>query len=190
MKEYIRSIHATSKLILDKIIDSTEIERFSKSDTRWAKWRLKDFDRKTKFKKGTVYQIDFGKNFVPEMSYEHRGLVICANKQLLYTLPIYTYRPNKKNDIYHPVDNPKGNCYLLKASDYPFIKHDSLLKLNDLRTVSTKRIIFEQKSGYMDPNSDEFNRILELVISKYFPTFMYEYRELQSKVADYESRHA
>lgn len=182
MRDYIRSVHETTKLILNKVIDATEIERFSKSDTRWAKWRNKDFNRKAKYKKGTVYQIDFGKNFVPEMSYEHRGLVIGTNKQLLYVLPIYTYRSSKHYDIYHPENNPKGNHYLLKASDYQFIKHDSLLKLNDLRTISTKRIIYEQKDGVIDSNSPEFKTILELVATKYFPTIMHEFKNLQQVI--------
>ena len=182
MKEYIRSIHETTKLIINKVVDETEIERFSKSDTRWVKWRNSDFNRNKKFRKGSVYQIEFGKNFVPEMSYEHRGLVIGMNKHLLYVLPIFTYRPNKAKDVYNPETNPKGNLYLLKATDHSFIKHDSLLKLNDLRTISIKRVIYHQDDGSIDIESEEFKKIIELVAEKYFPTLMHElesYRQLE-----------
>lgn len=77
------------------------------------------------------------------MSYEHRGLVIGVNKRLLYVLPIFSYDPKKHSDVYHPQDNPKSksDLYLLKSSDYSFIQHDSVLKLNDIRTMSINRIL-------------------------------------------------
>lgn len=180
MKDYIRSIHETSKLIIKDVIDETETERFSKSDTRWARWRTRDFNRKRIFRRGAVYQIEFGKKFVPEMSYEHRGLVIGMNKHLLYVLPIFTYRPEKAKDIYHPGNNPKGNLYLLRAADHSFIKHDSLLKLNDLRTISTKRVIYDQNNGFIDIESEEYRTIIELVADKYFPTLMHELKSFRN----------
>ena len=49
---------------------------------------------------------EFGKNYKPEMSYEHRGLVIGVKQKLLYVLPIFSYDPAKHPDVYHLADNP------------------------------------------------------------------------------------
>ena len=129
------------------------IFRFSKSDYRWADNRFKNFKHKA-IKKGEIYQFEFGKNFYPEMSYEHRGLVIGVKQKLLYVLPIFSYNPDKHIDIYHPIDFPlsKSHLFLLKNSEFSFITHDSVLKLNDLRTVSVNRILYQQK-GFLSPSS-------------------------------------
>ena len=108
------------------------IFRFSKSDYRWADNRFKNFKHKT-IKKGEIYQFKFGKNYV---------------------LPIFSYNPDKHIDIYHPIDFPlsKSHLFLLKNSEFSFITHDSVLKLNDLRTVSVNRILYQQK-GFLSPSS-------------------------------------
>ena len=140
-------------------------------------------------KKGEIYQFEFEKNFQPEMSYEHRGLVIGVKKKLLYVLPIFSYNPKKHLDVYHPVDfpNSKSDLYLLKDSEFSFIKHDSVLKLNDIRTVSVNRILYQQKGDNISISSDTYKKIEELVLQKYFPSFMYDYRQMEEKMSDLES---
>lgn len=140
-------------------------------------------------KKGEIYQFEFEKNFQPEMSYEHRGLVIGVKKKLLYVLPIFSYNPKKHLDVYHPVDfpNSKSDLYLLKDSEFSFIKHDSVLKLNDIRTVSVNRILYQQKGNNISISSDTYKKIEELVLQKYFPSFMYDYRQMEEKMSDLES---
>ena len=93
------------------------------------------------------------------MSYEHRGLVIGVKQKLLYVLPIFSYDPLKHLDVYHPVEYPESHSdlFLLKSSEFSFISHDSLLKLNDIRTVSINRIL--------------------LTFQKYFPTFYHSYKQ-------------
>lgn len=177
MREYIKNITKTNDLVLDGTLGSDEINRFAKSDYRWADNKRKDFQTR-KVRKGEIYQLEFGKNFIPEMSYEHRGLVIGVNKKLLYVLPIFSYNPQKHQDVYHPIDNnnSKSDLYLLKSSDYLFIKHDSVLKLNDIRTISINRILYQQKDGRIDIESFEYKAIEELVLNKYFPSFLYEFK--------------
>ena len=68
MREYIRNITKTNDLILNGTLGNDEIDRFSKSDYRWADNKRKSFQTR-KIKKGEIYQFEFGKNFVPEMSY-------------------------------------------------------------------------------------------------------------------------
>ena len=177
MREYIKNITKTNDLVLDGTLGSDEINRFAKSDYRWADNKRKDFQTR-KVRKGEIYQFEFGKNFIPEMSYEHRGLVIGVNKKLLYVLPIFSYNPQKHKDVYHLIDNnkSKSDLYLLKSSDYLFIQHDSVLKLNDIRTISINRILYQQKDGRIDIESLEYKAIEELVLNKYFPGFLYEFK--------------
>lgn len=111
------------------------------------------------------------------MSYEHRGLVIGSKQKLLYVLPIFSYDPLKHPDVYHPVDYPdsKSNLFLLKSSEFSFISHDSVLKLNDLRTASVNRILYQQ-NGRIVPTSATYKQIESLTLQKYFPGFYYDYK--------------
>ncbi|XME03181.1 coiled-coil domain-containing protein [Lachnospiraceae bacterium C1.1] len=177
MKEYLKAQSKTNEIIVGNMIGSDELNRFSKSDFRWADNRKKPF-RQRAVKKGEIYQFEFGKNYIPEMSYEHRGLVIGVKQKLLYVLPIFSYDPAKHTDVYHPVDFPasKSDMFLLKSSEFSFISHDSVLKLNDIRTVSINRILYQQ-SGRIDPVSDTYKEIESLVLRKYFPSFLRDYEQ-------------
>lgn len=177
MKEYLKAQSKTNEIIVGNAISSDELDRFSKSDFRWADSRKKTFRQKP-VKKGEIYQFEFGKNYLPEMSYEHRGLVIGAKQKLLYVLPIFSYDSAKHADVYHPIDFPtsKSHLFLLKNSDFSFISHDSVLKLNDIRTVSVNRILY-QHSGRINPSSDIYIEIETLVLRKYFPSFLLDYEQ-------------
>lgn len=174
MNEYLKAQNKTNEIIVTNNFTNNELDRFSVSDFRWADNRTKQF-RHRQVKKGEIYQFEFGKNFKPEMSYEHRGLVIGIKQKLLYVLPIFSYDPAKHPDVYHPTDNPasKSDMFLLKASDFSFISHDSVLKLNDIRTVSVNRILYQQ-NGLISPASDTYKQIEQLVLQKYFPSFYYD----------------
>ena len=177
MKEYLKAQSKTNEIIVGNMIGSDELDRFSKSDFRWADNRKKPFRQRT-VKKGEIYQFEFGKNYIPEMSYEHRGLVIGVKQKLLYVLPIFSYDPVKHPDVYHPVDFPasKSDMFLLKNSEFSFISHDSVLKLNDIRTVSINRILYQQ-SGRIDPSTNTYKEIETLVLRKYFPSFLRDYEQ-------------
>ena len=183
MNDYLKSQSKTNEAIIKNVFTQDEIERFSHSDLRWAEKRIRDSQNNNnlitrKIRKGEIYQFEFGKNYIPEMSYEHRGLVIGIKQKLLYVLPIFSYDPKKQKDVYHPVDNPnsKSDLFLLKNNEFSFISHDSVLKLNDLRTLSISRILYRQQNGYIDPTSDTYKQIETLVFLKCFPSF---YRELE-----------
>ena len=183
MIEYIKAQNKINEALIKNEFGQDEINRFSKSDSRWTDNRLKKL-RKTQVRKGEIYQFEFGKNFIPEMSYEHRGLVIGVREKLIYVLPIFSYNPNKHTNVYHPIDNPtsKSDMYLLKSSDFSCIKHDSILKLNDIRTVSINRIIYKHK-GNIEPTTDTYKDIETLVLKKYFAEFAYEF-ENNKKIID------
>lgn len=177
MESYLRAQNKMNDGIIKKVFSADEIERFSKSDFCWADNRCRRTLSKRNVTKGNIYQFDFGKNYIPEMSYEHRGLVVGVKKKLLYVLPIFSYKSDKHTDVYHPVEfpNSKSDLYLLKNSEFPFIKHDSVLKLNDLRTVSINRILYQQP-GRIDPASETYKVIILLVLKKYFPDFYYDFQ--------------
>ena len=181
MEKYIKSLNALNELTLSAKTNKSEIDRFAESDIFWAANKNKPILNR-KIKKGNVYQFEFGKNFIPEMSYEHRGLVIGISGKLLYVLPICSFNSQKREHIsaYHPIDNPysKENFFLLKAVEFPFLTHDSVLKLNDIRTVSFSRIKYKQENGYIDPNSSTYKVIEKLVFSKYFFDFSFEINQL------------
>jgi hypothetical protein len=190
MKEYLNSQIKTNETIVSDIFTDDELNRFSKSDYRWADNISKQFRHRT-VKKGEIYQFEFGKNYRPEMSYEHRGLVIGVKQKLLYVLPIFSYDSKKHMDVYHSIENPtsKSDLFLLKNSEFSFISHDSVLKLNDIRTVSINRILYQQ-NGIISPESNTYRLIEQLVLKKYFPSFCHEYEQLQQKVSFIEEQRA
>lgn len=181
MEKYIRSVTALNELTLSTISTSKkgtdEVDRYAESDIFWAANKRKSLLNRA-IKKGNVYQFEFGKNFVPEMSYEHRGLVIGISGKLLYVLPICSYNVKiaDHQNAYHPIDNPtsKSNFFLLKGNEHKFLRHDSVLKLNDIRTVSVARIKYKQENGYIDPQSDTYKAIEKIVLSKYFFSHAFE----------------
>jgi hypothetical protein len=94
-------------------------------------------------------------------------------------------------DVYHSIENPtsKSDLFLLKNSEFSFISHDSVLKLNDIRTVSINRILYQQ-NGIISPESNTYRLIEQLVLKKYFPSFCHEYEQLQQKVSFIEEQRA
>ena len=183
MKKYIKSISALNELTLS-LKDPSEAERYAESDLFWSASKRKPIQNRA-VKKGEVYQFEFGKNLPPEMSYEHRGLVIGISGKLLYVLPICSYNtkiPEHQNAI-HPTDNPNGksNYFLLKGSEFQFLTHDSVLKLNDLRSLSFSRIKYRQNSGLIPPSSDTYRLIEYHAFSRHFPTYSYEYNQLKEQ---------
>lgn len=175
MIEYIKAQKEANEAVIDNAFTADELHRFSKSDSRWISNKRKPYQTR-KVKKGEVYQFEFGKNYAPEMSYEHRGLVIGVKNKLLYVLPIYSYDSKKHTNVYHPVDfpNSKGDLYLLKNSEFSWINHDSILKLNDIRTVSINRIQYKH-SGNIDTRTYTYKNIETLVLKKYFAEFHHEF---------------
>ncbi len=176
-KKYLDAINKTNDVI-QKLNGSDEISRISKSEIKWALSKM-GIKQRRRVKKGEIYQFDFGKNFVPEMSYEHRGVVIGVRKQLLYVLPIFSYKPDIHADAYHPVSNNQSisDFYLLKSDEFKFINHDSVIKLNDLRSVSINRILYSHDARF-DIHSDAFKNIEHMTIQKHFASFYREYEDL------------
>ncbi len=190
MKKYLKAISAMNDLVLQGA-KPDEVERFSESDLFWAtKKNIPMINRNPR--KGQIYQFEFGKNFIPEMSYEHRGLVIGNSGKLLYVLPICSYNASyaEHRDAYHPIHNPgsKSNFFLLQSTEFPFLHHDSVLKMNDIRTVSFSRIKYIQQGAEISQHSDTYKAIEKIVLKKYFPTFAYQFEALTVSNEQLEER--
>ena len=178
MKKYIESITKLNQLTL--VSKPDEIERYAESDIFWSQNKSGAYVNR-RIKKGDIFQFEFGKNYIPEMSYEHRGLVIGISGRLLYVLPIFSYQSSKfsSEPPCHIIDNPnsKSDYYLLKKSEFSFLQHDSVIKLNDIRTVSALRIKYSHSSR-IAPTSDVYQYIEICVIKKYFGSFAYTYQQM------------
>ena len=183
-KKYLQAINELINVAL-QLNGNDEVRRLALADERLAKDRFVPRST-TKFQKGEIYQFEFGRNFFPEMSFEHRGLIIGVRNKLLYVLPICSYNKDEEShrNAYHPIDNPdkKQDFYLLKSSEFSFIKHDSVLKLSDLRTVSVNRKLYSHFDK-MDINGETYKEIESLVLQKYFYKFHFDFLKLQN---DYE----
>ena len=182
MKEYLKTQSKTNELIVSGVLSDDEIIRSSKADDRWASSKGRHLSAR-KIKKGEIYQIEFGKNFAPEMSYEHRGLVIGIHQKMIHVLPIFTYDREKHRDVYHITDFPhsKSNLFLLKNEEFSFIKRDSVLKLNDIRTVSINRVLYKHE-GRLEPESIVYKDIERFVRIIYFPEFQFSYNTLLNEL--------
>ncbi len=180
MKKYIESISKLNSTALSASED--EIDRYAEADIFWTQHK----DGSASFRnitKGDIFQFEFGKNYVPEMSYEHRGLIIGMSRKLLYVLPIYSYKAaSHKTPPLHITDNPAGKSefYLLKQSEFPFLKHDSVVKLNDIRTVSDARIKYAHHAS-IPPDSAVYQFIETNVFRRYFPSVSFAYTKLQEE---------
>lgn len=185
MHNFDRAVAETRKLVANGVISASEFARLGLSDLHWALAKRNGL-RSRKVKKGDVFQFDFGKNSIPEMSYEHRGLVLGHTRNLLYVLPIFSYKEAiHKKDLYDP-STPKGrqgSLFFLSAADHGFLTHDSVLKLDDMRSVSVKRILYKQPHGKMDIASDEFKELESQVFANYFPAYFYELTNLKKENA-------
>ena len=184
-KKYLTAINELISVAL-KLNGKDEVRRLAISDERLAKDRFLARST-TKFRKGEIYQFEFGRNYFPEMSFEHRGLIIGVKDKLLYVLPICSYNSKEEThrNAYHPIDNPdkKQDYYLLKSSQFSFIKHDSVLKLSDLRTISVNKKLYSH-CGKIDVNCETYKEIECLTLQKYFYNFYFERVKLQNDFDD------
>ena len=135
-------------------------------------WRERHigFNYRVKPKAGDFYWIEYGNNLDPEMSYEHIGLIIKVKNNLLHTIPITTPKNTNKfhQNAFHSMDNPSGNTLFLKLNkvDFPFLKHDSVAKVSEIKSVSKKRL--RQKLYHMDISNPLIKEIVDFAHKNLF----------------------
>lgn len=161
--------------------DEKNINQIVNSITRWTNSHKKHklYTYKTK----DVYKIEFGLAYEPEMAFEHRGIVLGKKNNLYYVVPITTYNIKTYPNVYHPIDFPSGDIrfYLLKRDEYSdFLTHDSVVKCNDIKTVSYKRF---SKTKLGNIKDDDFKYILNNAHKLVFPTIDYK---LNQEIQNYK----
>ena len=142
--------------------------------TTFEKHREYDYDIKPKV--GDVWWIDYGDNLKPELSFRHMGIIIAKKGKSFLAIPITTKRDDNPMhvDAFHPVLNVSGkrNYYLLKEEDFSFLKHDSVAKCCELKTVSVKRLYsfvyhFNQRDAF-------FLDLIDTIHKNFFSTYDYQ----------------
>lgn len=145
--------------------------------------RFRGFDYKCSYRVGDFVWIEYGDNPEPELSFEHLGIIIMKKNHAYYTLPITT--PKKHNKLhmnaYHKKDNPKGNnnFILIKKDYFPFLLHDSVIKVSELRLVSEKRL--RNSIGHISFENEKMQEIIKIAHRFYFSTYDYKLNQLEKK---------
>lgn len=172
-KKYLKYISKFNSFIVSNKIKEHELVRIINSDLFWIS-NFRSSGYKGDISVGDIFYFEFGKNIYPEMSYEHRGLIIGKSNSLLYVLPIYSYHQS--------MDLIINSELVLKLSptDHPFIEHDSVLSLHDLCPLSKARIK-SVKIGEIDPSSEIYKYITERTMRNIFPALNYELNMFRSK---------
>ena len=157
--------------------DTKNINQINNAITKWTNSHKNI--KIHSYKPGDIYKIEFGLAYEPEMGFEHRAVILGKSDKLYYVVPITTYNKNNPlySNAYHPIENPNGNkkYYLIKQSEYPrFLDHDSIIKCNDIKTVSYKRFA-NKKLGYIE--SDDFEEILNTIYQNVFITIDYKTKQ-------------
>ena len=109
------------------------------------------------YKEGSVYHINYGTTFHPELNKKHLGILfnIKSSQNMIFCLPLTS--PKEKH--FKTPEGFKNRDYLdLKYSHLYYIKEtDSIVLMEQFRTISKRRI----ESQYKDPVSNQ-----KVVISK------------------------
>lgn len=142
----------------------------------------------TKFNAGDICRVELGANIEPEMSYQHMCVVLGKKGHLYYVVPITSKNPLNSfhTNAFHPTDNPSGkkNFILLKQTEYStFLSHDSVVKCEDLKSVSEKRMTSKIDNIFAKPIYQEIRNAVMLMI---FPSEQREHDRLKKEVSLYK----
>lgn len=106
----------------------------------------------------------------PEISYKHFGIIFKTDNRHVYAIPITSFKQDNPKHIsaYHPTTNPTGDkTYIrINSSEFPFLQHDSVVKAEEMKLISTKRII--SVCGSISSNTE-----LKEVLSSYLFDYLF-----------------
>lgn len=133
---------------------------------------------------GDIFNVDFGINYEPEMSYNHPGLILEEIGDLILVVPSST-SPIKLSNAYHPVKNKNGNWYYYEVDKSDGFAERCVLILGNVCTISKGRLL--EKKGHLtcditDENS-LYRQIRNIIMQHMFAK---EYNKLTTKIADLE----
>lgn len=89
---------------------------------------------------GDICYIDFGQAYLNETGYQHFGLIVGVYRRKLLVIPM-TSNEDQYRKAYDPVHNPKGKKHLMRLGKAGEMNRDSVLFLNDMKFLSSARVI-------------------------------------------------
>lgn len=114
------------------------------------------------YKNGSVYHINYGRTFHPELKDKHLGIIfsIKSCENMVFCLPLTS--PKEKH--FKTIDDYKlRNHHNLKHPHLYYIKEtDSIILMEQFRTISKNRI----ESQYKNPKTNEKVIISKLELEK------------------------
>lgn len=133
---------------------------------------------------GDIFNIDFGINYEPEMSYNHPGLILEEVGDLVLVIPSST-SSTKLSNAYHPVKNKNGYWYYYEVDKCDGFAERCVLILGNVCTISKGRLL--EKKGHLTCdmiNENSLYRNIRNIMMQHL--FAKEYNNLTSKIAELE----
>ena len=135
---------------------------------------------------GDIFNIDFGINYEPEMSYNHPGLILEEVGDLVLVIPSST-SSTKLSNAYHPVKNKNGYWYYYEVDKSDGFAERCVLILGNVCTISKGRLL--EKKGHLtcdiaDENS-LYRNIRNIMMQHLFAK---EYNKLTAKITELEKQ--
>lgn len=127
-----------------------EVALFVNSMNHWI--TNKKFSINRKYKAGTVVEYECGLNYQDELSYRHTGLVIEEFDKKIVVIP----SSSTQSLIDKSSEKEDGLWYYVLVGKNEGFNHDCVLLLNDMKTVSKKRII----GSFGNITKSEYGKIL------------------------------
>ena len=142
---------------------------------------------KEEIKVGDIFNIDFGINYEPEMSYNHPGLILEEVGDLVLAVPTSTSYKKLQNS-YHPIKNKNGYWYYYEVDKSDGFAERCVLILGNVCTISKGRLL--EKKGHLTCDiSDEnslYRKIRNIMLQHLFSK---EYNKLTSKIFELEQKY-
>ena len=135
---------------------------------------------------GDIFNVDFGINYEPEMSYNHPGLILEEVGDLVLVVPSST-SPTKLSNAYHPTKNKNGNWYYYEVDRSDGFAERCVLILGNVCTISKGRLL-EKKGHLICDIADEkslYRNIRNIIMQHLFSK---EYNKLTSRIAELENQ--
>lgn len=146
-----------------------EVALFVNSMNHWI--TNKKYSANKKYRPGTVIEYECGLNYQDELSYRHTGLVIEEFDKKVVVIPSSSTqslidKSNEKED---------GLWYYVLVGKKEGFNHNCVLLLNDMKTISKKRII----GSFINMTKNEsgakiFDYVKLELMSHYFPKQLLE----------------
>ena len=142
---------------------------------------------KEEIKVGDIFNIDFGINYEPEMSYNHPGLILEEVGDLVLAVPTST-STKKLQNAYHHTKNKNGNWYYYEVDKSDGFAERCVLILGNVCTISKGRLL--EKKGHLTCDiSDENSLYREIRNIMLQHLFSKEYNKLTSKIFELEQKY-